>query len=162
MKLSKIVLLISTILILGCTIKEEKIIEKYQFASPEDVGMSSDSLAKIESMVMEFVDDRKFPGAVTLIARNGKIIYESEVGWLDSLRTEPYRKNHLFRMASMTKPVVSVAAMQLVENNKLKLDDPVSKYISSFDSMKVLVDVNPKDTTWTSIPSRANQLSVSC
>ncbi len=58
------------------------------------------------------------PGAVTLIAKNGKIVYESEVGWSDSLRTEPYRKDHLFRLASMTKPIVSLAAMQLIEAGK--------------------------------------------
>ena len=153
MKLSTSVLLISTILIFSCTPRKKRIIEKYQFASPEELGMSSDSLAKIESMVIEFLDARKFPGAVTLIAKNGKIIYESEVGWSDSSRTELYRKNHLFRMASMTKPLVSVAAMQLVENNKLSLHDPVSKYIPSFDSMEVLVNFNSKDTTWTSKPA---------
>ena len=111
--------------------------EKFQFATPAEVGMVSDSLVKIEKMVMDFVDAKKYPGAVTLIAKNGKIIYESEVGWSDSLRTEPYRKDHLFRLASMTKPIVSVAAMQLVEAGKIKLDDPVGNYISSFKKTPV-------------------------
>ncbi len=154
MKLSTSVLLLSTILLFSCTNQKKRIIEKYQFASSEELGMSSDSLQKIESMVLEFVNDRKFPGAVTLIAKNGKIIYESEVRWSDSSRTEPYRKNHLFRLASMTKPVVSVAAMQLVENNKIGLQDPVSKYIPAFDSMEILVEFNPNDTTWTSSPAK--------
>ncbi|MEP1779006.1 serine hydrolase domain-containing protein, partial [Reichenbachiella sp.] len=101
--------------------------EKYKFASPAEVGMYADSLANIESMVLEFVDGKKYPGAVTLVAKDGKIIYESEVGWSDSSRTEAYRKEHLFRMASMTKPLVSVAAMQLIENEKMSLDDPVGK-----------------------------------
>ena len=92
---------------------------KFQFATPNEVGMISDSLVKIDKMVMDFVDAKKYPGAVTLIAKNGKIVYESEVGWSDSLRTEPYRKDHLFRLASMTKPIVSLAAMQLVEAGKL-------------------------------------------
>ncbi len=151
----KVVRLVVTVFVIflvsSCrTGKEEVKQEKFQFAQPEEVGMSSDSLAKIDQMVMEFVTAKKYPGAVTLIAKNGKIVYESEVGWSDSTRTEPYRKDHLFRMASMTKPIVSVAAMQLVEAGKLKLDDPVGKYIPSFSETEVLTDFNPSDTTWVS------------
>ena len=127
--------------------------EKYQLATPEEVGMITDSLKQIDQMVMDFVEAKKYPGAVTLIAKNGKIIYESEVGWSDSARTEPYRKDHLFRMASMTKPIVSVAAMQLIENGKMTLDDPVGKFIPSFKSTEVLTSFNAADTTWTSIPT---------
>ena len=156
MKLSNITQpLILSFLIISCTTKQtETKPEKYQFVSPAEVGMNADSLAKIETMVLEFVDAKKYPGAVTLIAKNGKIIYESEVGWSDSSRTNPYRKDHLFRMASMTKPLVSVATMQLVEAGLIKLDDPVGKYIPSFNETEVLVDFNPADSTWTSKPSR--------
>lgn len=129
--------------------------ERYLFATPDEVGMHADSLAQIEAMVMEFIAEKKYPGAVTLIAKNGKIVYESEVGWSDSLRTEPYRKDHLFRMASMTKPLVSVAAMQLVESGKMNLDDPVGKYIPTFMETEVLTSFNPADTTWTSVPSKS-------
>lgn len=129
---------------------------KYQFATPEEVGMHTDSLALIDLMVSDFVEAKKYPGAVTLIAKGGKIVYESEVGWSDSSRTEPYRKEHLFRMASMTKPLVSVAAMQLVENGKIKLDDPVGKYIPSFNETTVLTNFVPADTTWTSVPSNTS------
>ena len=97
---------------------------------------------------------RDSPGAVTLIAKEGKIIYESEVGFSDSLKTEPYRKDHLFRMASMTKPIVSVAAMQLIEKGKLSLDDKVGKYIPSFKSTEILTGFNTEDSTWTSKPTK--------
>ena len=126
---------------------------KFQFATPNEVGMISDSLVKIDKMVMDFVDAKKYPGAVTLIAKNGKIVYESEVGWSDSLRTEPYRKDHLFRLASMTKPIVSLAAMQLVEAGKIKLDDPVGNYIPTFKETTILKNFNPADSSWTSSPS---------
>jgi CubicO group peptidase (beta-lactamase class C family) len=106
-------------------------------------------------MVMDFVDAKKYPGAVTLIAKNGKIIYESEVGWSDSLRTEPYRKDHLFRLASMTKPIVSLAAMQLVEAGKIKLDDPVGNYIPTFKETTILKSFNPADSTYTTKPSES-------
>ena len=155
-RFSIIYALIFCFLISSCT-KQHKdtSTEKFQFATPAEVGMISDSLVKIDKMVMDFVDAKKYPGAVTLIAKNGKIIYESEVGWSDSLRTEPYRKDHLFRMASMTKPIVSVAAMQLIEQGKLNLDDPVGKYITSFNETGVLTDFNPADSTYTSKPSES-------
>ncbi|MFY0690067.1 MAG: beta-lactamase family protein [Cyclobacteriaceae bacterium] len=154
MRISEIILVLTSVLALSCKTEKKETFEKFQFALPEEVGMSSDSLANIESMVMEFVETKKFPGAVTLIAKDGKIIYESEIGWADSAQTVPYRKNHLFRMASMTKPVVSVAAMQLIEAGKIKLNDPVSKYIPSFDSMEIITDFNHEDTTWKEIPSK--------
>ena len=157
--MNRITLILSlTVCFLFCSCSEQqqnKTSYKFQFATPKEVGMISDSLVKIEKMVMDFVDAKKYPGAVTLIAKNGKIIYESEVGWSDSLRTEPYRKDHLFRMASMTKPIVSVAAMQLIEQGKLNLDDPVGKYISSFDETEVLTNFNPADSTYTSKPSES-------
>jgi len=157
MKHTTVVLAVTaSVLFFSCkTEKKEVIIEKFQFAQPEEVGMASDSLAKIEALVNTYVATKKYPGAVTLIAKQGKIIYESEIGWSDSTRTEPYRKDHLFRMASMTKPLVSVAAMQLVEAGKLKLNDPVGKYIPSFMEVKVLQDFNPTDTTWTSTASQS-------
>ena len=134
-------------------IKENSEVEKFQFASPEEVGMAEDSLAQIDKLVMAYVDAKKYPGAVTLIAKEGKIIYESEIGWTDSTRTEAYRKDHLFRMASMTKPLVSVAAMQLVDAGKLNLDDPVGKYIPSFLETEILTDFNKIDTTWSARPN---------
>ena len=154
MKISTIILAIASVLAISCKTDKEETFGKFQFATPEQVGMNMDSLAKIESMVKEYIEAKKFPGAVTLIAKNGKIIYESEVGLADFAQSVPYRKNHLFRMASMTKPVVSVAAMQLIEAGKIKLDDPVSNYIPSYDSMEIITGFNPKDTTWTSVPTK--------
>jgi len=155
MKLYKLILLLTIIIFnYSCNRKEKEIKQnKFLFATPEESGMRLDSLSKIDSMVMEFVEAKKFPGAVTLIAKNGKIIYESEIGWSDSLRTVPYRKNHLFRLASMTKPIVSVAIMQLVEQGKINLYDPVGKYINSFNEMGIITSYNPNDTTWTSSPT---------
>jgi len=99
-RFSIIYALIFCFLLSSCSEQQQnKTSDKFQFATPKEVGMISDSLVKIDKMVMDFVDAKKYPGAVTLIAKNGKIIYESEVGWSDSLRTEPYRKDHLFRMA---------------------------------------------------------------
>lgn len=145
--------IILIVLFLSCT-KKIPSFKKYEFATPEEVGMISDSLSKIDKMVNDFIKAEKYPGAVTLIAKDGKIIYESEIGFSDSLKSEPYRKDHLFRMASMTKPIVSVAAMQLIEKGKLSLDDEVGKYIPSFKNTEILIGYNPKDTTWTTRPTK--------
>ncbi|NKI30574.1 serine hydrolase domain-containing protein [Croceivirga thetidis] len=159
MNLKNILLALSaSCLFFACKTEKKEttvVFEKFQLATPESVGMVSDSLAKIADLVNEYVAAKKYPGAVTLIAKNGKIIYESEVGWSDTTRTEPYRKDHLFRLASMTKPIVSVAAMQLVEQGKLKLEDPVGKYIPSFMETEVLQDFNPADSSYTSVPSQS-------
>ncbi|MEM7548508.1 MAG: serine hydrolase domain-containing protein [Bacteroidota bacterium] len=121
-----------------------------EFTSPEEAGFNPDSLKKIDEMIMEYVDQKLFPGAVVLLAKEGKIIYETEVGWSDSLQTEPYRKDHIFRLASMTKPFTSVAALQLMEKGKLNLNEPISKYIPEFADPKVMVSFNKEDTTWES------------
>ncbi len=140
-------------LLFACqSVKEaENRTEELQYSTPEEVGMSMDSLKAIETLVRSYIDEKKFPGAVTLIAKNGKIVYESEVGWNDSLKTTSYRKDDIFRLASMTKPIVSVAAMQLVEKGKLNLNDPISKYIPEFKNIEVLDKLNPEDSTWTTI-----------
>ena len=154
MKRTKYISLIGLLLILFSCKPEITSFQKFEFVAPEKVGMISDSLAKIDQMVNAFVKAKKYPGAITLIAKEGKIIYESEVGFSDSLKTEPYRKDHLFRMASMTKPIVSVAAMQLIEKGKLSLDDKVGKYIPSFKSTEILTGFNTEDSTWTSKPTK--------
>ena len=161
MKRTKYLSLIGLLLILLSCKPEITSFQKFEFVAPEKVGMISDSLAKIDQMVAAFVKAKKYPGAVTLIAKEGKIIYESEVGFSDSLKTEPYRKDHLFRMASMTKPIVSVAAMQLIEKGKLSLDDKVGKYIPSFKSTEILTGFNTEDSTWTSKPTKTTQQYVS-
>lgn len=124
-----------------------------EFANPEDVGLVADSLAKIDKMIRRYVDKGRFPGAVVLIAKDGKIVYETEVGWSDSLRQQPYTKENLFRMASMTKPYTSVAAMQLYEQGRLDLNDPVAKYIPEFAKPEVYDSFNAEDTSWTSRPA---------
>lgn len=121
-----------------------------EFAEPEELGLNIDSLKKIDETIMKYVRNKRFPGGVVLIAKNGKIVYETEVGWSDSLQTEPYTKDHIFRIGSMTKPITSVAAMQLIEEGKLALEDPVSDYIPTFLNSMVLISFNEEDTTWES------------
>ncbi|MFL6648891.1 MAG: serine hydrolase domain-containing protein [Sulfurifustaceae bacterium] len=103
-------------------------------------GFSLERLDAIGSQIRAEVASRQLPGAVLLIARNGKVIYQDVIGMQDPQARTPMRADSIFRIASMTKPVVSVAVMQLVEDGKIKLTDPVSRYLPELAGLKVGVE----------------------
>jgi len=107
--------------------------------SPEEVGFSSIRLKRIGERINEGVKAGELPGAVVLIARNGKIVMFDAFGYRDKEAKAPMKTDTIFRIASMTKPMVAVAAMILMEEGKLSLADPVSKYIPAFADTKVSV-----------------------
>ena len=109
-------------------------------SSPEEVGMSSERLGRLDAAMQKAVESGELPGAVVLIARDGQLVYAKSFGWQDRDRKIPMRTDSIFRLYSMTKPVVSVAAMMLVEEGRLGLQEPVSKYIPEFKDMKVGVE----------------------
>jgi CubicO group peptidase (beta-lactamase class C family) len=106
-------------------------------APPESVGMSSQRLAKINAALKKEVADGSFRGAVVMVARKGKLVYHDAVGMQTS--DTPMRQDTVFRIYSMTKPLVSVAAMMLVEDGRIQLTDPVGKFLPGFDKMQVSV-----------------------
>ena len=106
-------------------------------ASPEEVGLSPERLGRVDAAMQKAVDSGELPGAVVFIARDGQLAYAKSFGWQDREKKIPMSNDSIFRLYSMTKPVVSVAAMILVEEGKLGLQEPVSKYIPEFKSMKV-------------------------
>lgn len=103
---------------------------------PEEVGLSSPRLARVGAMIQTDIQEKKMAGAVVLIARHGKVAYLESFGRADT--DKPMQKDTMFRIASMTKPLVSVAVLQLYEEGKLLLSDPVAKYIPEFARPKVL------------------------
>ena len=105
-------------------------------AEPREVGLSAGGISKIEPFVQRYIDERRLAGAVTIVAKSGKVVHFSAQGMQDIAAEKPMRKDTLFRIYSMTKAVASVAAMVLVEEGKLGLDDPVSKYIPAAGRMK--------------------------
>ena len=107
-------------------------------APPAQLGLDADRLEGIVTLVEEAVDRREVAGAVTLVARLGRVGHLEAVGWRDIERRAPMETGTLFRIASMTKAVTSVAAMQLYESGALLLDDPVSMYLPAFASLQVL------------------------
>src|SRR5579863_4545594 len=97
-------------------------------ARPEDVGLSPAGLARLEAVMQREVDARRLPGVTMLIARGGKVAYRGNVG---ALRPggPAMRGDGIFRIYSMTKPIVSVALMMLVEEGRLLISDPLAKFI---------------------------------
>jgi len=106
-------------------------------AKPEQVGMSSQKLARVSEVLKKEIADGSFRGAVVMVARKGKLIYHDAIGMQTA--TTKMSEDSIFRIYSMTKPLVSVAAMMLVEDGKLQLTDPVGKFLPGFDKLQVSV-----------------------
>lgn len=101
------------------------------------LGLSPTALAEIAPTLEPFVDSGKVGGIYAVIARHGHIGYERTFGWMDVAGRKPMRRDAIFRIYSMTKPVIAVGVLRLVEDGKVGLDDPVAKYVPSFASVKV-------------------------
>jgi len=110
-------------------------------AVPEEVGLSSKRLNQIDTVLKADIEKGTIPGAVVLVARKGKIAYLKSFGMRNKEKSLPMEKDSIFRIYSMTKPIVGVAAMILLEEGKLLLSDPVAKYIPSFKDIKVVGEI---------------------
>jgi CubicO group peptidase (beta-lactamase class C family) len=108
-------------------------------ARPETVGLSSERLRRLSAVMKRYVDEGKVAGVVTLVARGGRVAHLEAVGQADREANAPMRPDTIFRIASMSKAVTSVAAMMLVEEGRLGLADPVSRYIPSFKKTTVFM-----------------------
>ncbi len=108
-------------------------------ATPEQVGMSSARMAELRAAMQAFVDEGRFAGILTLIARRGQIVDSRCYGMLDVAANKPLRPDSLFRLASLTKLITSVAALILLDQGRFSLDDPVSNWIPEFHNFKVLL-----------------------
>jgi CubicO group peptidase (beta-lactamase class C family) len=148
----KFILQVLFLVLLSLTACKENLVLKP--ATPESVSMSAERLARIDNMIQQAVDSNWIAGAVGFIARDGKIVYDKSFGVSDLETKTPMRTDNIFRIASQTKAIVSIAAMTLFEEGKFLLDDPVSKYIPEFGNPQVLETFNEKDTTYTTIPAK--------
>jgi CubicO group peptidase (beta-lactamase class C family) len=106
---------------------------------PEEVGLSSERLQRVAQMIQRRIAAGDLAGAVVAVARKGRVAYVNTQGVMDLETKQPMTPANMFRIASMTKPVVGVAVMMMVEEGKLRLNDPVSRYIPEFRNMKVAV-----------------------
>jgi CubicO group peptidase (beta-lactamase class C family) len=116
-------------------------------AKPEDVGMSSERLARISATLKADIEAGRIPGAVIAIARHGKLIALDAYGWRDKAAGVAMTTDTIFNIASMTKPMTTVGALMLYEQGKILIDDPLSKYFPKFSQMRVAVrDANGEPT----------------
>ena len=106
---------------------------------PEDVGLSSERLQRINELVRRYIESGQISGAVTMVSRHGRVAHFEAQGLMDIDAKTPMRKDAIFRMASMSKPVTGVAILMLMEEGKLRISDPVSQFIPEFKNIKVAV-----------------------
>lgn len=122
---------------------------------PEEAGLAPFRLERIDKLIQEHMANKWIPGAVVLIARNGKIVYHKSYGYADVENNVALKKDHIFRIASQSKAITSTAVMMLFEEGKFMLDDAVSKYIPEFKNPKVLSTINWRDTSYTTQPAKS-------
>jgi len=110
--------------------------------TPEDLGLSAARLVKIDLMTQQYIDEGKLPGTITLVSRRGKIAHFECQGRMDIEADKMVSEDTIFRIYSMTKPITSVALMMLYEDGHFQLDDPVSRFVPSFENMEVYISGN--------------------
>ena len=125
------------------------------FTTPEAAGFSSERLKRLDREMNEWAQKEWMNGAVGLIIHNGKIAYYKAAGYNDMAAKLAMQKEGIFRIASQTKAITSVAMMILFEEGKFLLNDPVSKYIPAFKKQQVLDKFNAADTTYTTVPAKS-------
>jgi CubicO group peptidase (beta-lactamase class C family) len=123
-------------------------------AKPEDVGMSSERLARIGAALKEDIDRGLTPGGVIAIARRGKLVALDAYGWRDKAAGVPMTTDTIFNIASMTKPMTTVGALMLYEQGRLLMDDPLSKYFPKFADMRVAARDAQGEPTSETVPAQ--------
>ena len=149
MKMLTAFLLLSATLLLGAC-------ATHPTAAPESTGISSQALTHLDSVLKAEIARGELPGTVMLIARHGKVVHFQANGMRDKEAGVPMTNDSIFRMASMTKPITSVALMMLVEEGKINIADPASKYLPEFKGLQVGVESRDAsgNTVLTRVPAQ--------
>lgn len=116
-------------------------------------GWNERRAARIDSCLLRHIREHHIPGATALIIRNGQVLYNKAFGYADVAARQPMKTDHIFRIASQSKAITSLAVMMLWEQGKFLLDDPVSMYLPAFAHPRVLVSFNEKDSSYTTRPA---------
>jgi CubicO group peptidase (beta-lactamase class C family) len=123
-------------------------------AHAKEAGFSEERLKRIDQNLQSWIDQQQMNGCVAFIARKGKIVYHKAFGYDNLEKRTPMRTDHIFRIMSQSKAITSVAIMMLMEEGKLTLNDPVSRFIPEFKNPQVITSFNLKDTSWTTTPAK--------
>ncbi|GAB3907959.1 serine hydrolase domain-containing protein [Larkinella knui] len=122
--------------------------------SPAEAGFSAERLKRLDDYLQGFIDKGIAPNAVTFVARNGRIVHYKAFGYSNLEKKTPLKRDAIYRIASQSKAVVTVALMTLFEEEKFLLDDPISKYIPAFKNPRVLVSVDKEKGTYETRPAK--------
>jgi CubicO group peptidase (beta-lactamase class C family) len=117
---------------------------KMDTTTPENIGINSARLKRIDTLMQGHIDAKRLPGALTLVARHGKVVHCGCYGMMDIESRKPVQINTIFSMASMTKPITNVAVMMLYEEGHFQLHEPVANFIRELRDLKVYVDDNER------------------
>jgi CubicO group peptidase (beta-lactamase class C family) len=116
-------------------------------AAPHELGLSAERLKQISPTVQKFIDEEQLAGAVTIVARRGKIAHFKAYGMMELEAQRPMQKDTIFRIYSMSKPFAAVGAMMLLEEGKITLDAPAAEYLPELDGLKVTEDADTEEVT---------------
>ncbi len=130
-------------------------LKPFNASNPQNTGLDADRLNRIDGVVKQYVDSQWIAGASIIIARNGQIVYQKSIGYSDVSKKTALKNDDIFRIASQTKAITSVAVMMLFEEGKFLLDDPISRYIPAFAKPQVLDKFNPADSSYTTVPAKS-------
>ena len=122
-------------------------------------SISENGKTKIDQLLQKAVDRNEIPGVVAIVANKDEILYHNSFGKLDVANNIDMPKDAIFDIASMTKPITSVAIMKLREGGRLALEDPISKFLPSFSNLEVITEFNEGDTTYTTTPAK-NEITI--
>ncbi len=127
----------------GCTIPDSAAFSApaLTVALPEDVGLSSERLERLDGAMQGLIDDERLAGITVMVARHGRIVHSEQFGMRDIAAADPMVENAIFRIYSMSKPITGVALMMLYEEGKFRLSDPVERYIPEFAGLQVAAGV---------------------
>jgi CubicO group peptidase (beta-lactamase class C family) len=125
-----------------------------------NTGLSEERLKRVSAGMQRYIDQGQVAGTVSLISRRGQIAFLDAQGHMDREAKTPMRTDSIFRLASMTKPIASVALMMLFEEGRFLLNDPVSKYLPEFKDMKVLVVNTPGTATPTRLVPAEQEITI--
>lgn len=142
-------LVISFTLSLACMMTNLATGQGLGFASPESVGLSASKLDEATASLQQHIDAGDIAGVVAAVARDGKIVYFESLGMMNIEQAKPMQEDALFRIYSMTREITSLAVLQLYEQGKFQMDDPIKMYLPDFEAQRVLLDPESTDITQT-------------
>lgn len=151
--------LLFTLFMFSCSQNQEQspLVQSFNYQSGAiEVGFLPQRLTLIDSLLNKMVNEGFLPNAVSFVARHGVVVHNKAYGWKNIENKIPVKTNDIFRIASQSKAITSVALMTLYDEGKFLLDDPISKYIPEFKDVTVIESFKEKDTTFTSRPAKGS------